>query len=96
MPAATSEDQGELSEEVDSVILDLEHPKRKVQVGISLPEEIRDQIVKVLLEFVDVFSWKPEDMTGLSFELTMHKLNIDPGVKPIRQKSAPLHLNGPK
>ena len=42
--------------------------------------------MKVLREFVDVFAWNPEDMTSLSSELATHKLNIDPGVNPIRQK----------
>lgn len=35
---------------------------------------------------VDLFAWKPEDMVGIDPEMAVHKLNIKPNAKPVKQK----------
>jgi hypothetical protein len=34
---------------------------------------------------LDVFAWKPSDMKGISREVAEYKLNIKPGLKPVKQ-----------
>lgn len=76
----------DLIEEVQAVVLDPEFPDRTIQIGVSLPEDVKSKIVELLYEFKDVFAWSPEDMTGVPPHLMTHKLNIDPKVKPVKQK----------
>lgn len=78
--------EDEVSQEVQDVALDPEHPERIVQVGASLPDDVKSRIIQLLREYKDVFAWSPEDMTGVSTELVTHKLHIDPEVKPVKQK----------
>jgi hypothetical protein len=44
----------------------------------------------VLVDFLkanlDVFAWKPSDMKGIPGEVAEHKLNIKPGLKPVKQR----------
>jgi hypothetical protein len=35
---------------------------------------------------LDVFAWKPSDMKGVPREVVEHKLNIKPGLKPVKQR----------
>lgn len=37
-------------------------------------------------ENADGFTWKPLDLQGIDLEVIIHKLNIDPNVKPVKQK----------
>src|SRR3954462_6777471 len=34
---------------------------------------------------MDIFAWKPSDMSGVPRELAEHYLNINPGAKPVKQ-----------
>jgi hypothetical protein len=46
-------------------------------------------LVDLLKVDLDVFAWKPSDMMGIPREVAKHKLNIKPGLKPVKQR---LHL----
>jgi hypothetical protein len=35
---------------------------------------------------MEVFAWLHDDMPGISLEKIVHVLNVDPEIKPIRQK----------
>jgi len=37
-------------------------------------------------EYINVFAWNYEDMPGLDHQVTMHRLNINPDVKPVKQQ----------
>jgi hypothetical protein len=43
-------------------------------------------LVTFLRENLDVFAWQISDMPGIPREVIEHKLGIDPGFKPIKQK----------
>uniref|UniRef100_A0A2N9J0B4 Uncharacterized protein n=1 Tax=Fagus sylvatica TaxID=28930 RepID=A0A2N9J0B4_FAGSY len=60
--------------------------KRKTRIGTTMPAEIRDSIVQFLRENADVFAWSHEDMPGISTEVMVHKLNVNPSMHPIKQK----------
>ena len=35
---------------------------------------------------VEVFAWSHEDMPGISLKEIVHVLNVDPSMKPVKQK----------
>src|SRR4051812_41668322 len=46
-----------------------------VREGLS-PEE-RDNLIKLIREYIDVFAWNYEGMPGLDPQVATHRLNID-------------------
>lgn len=43
-------------------------------------------LVNLLIEYVDIFAWKPADIVGVSGQVTEQKLNEGPVTKPIWHK----------
>ncbi|XP_031101985.1 uncharacterized protein LOC116005890 [Ipomoea triloba] len=85
-------DHGELKEkpqpasELEEIILDSDRPERVVKIGRGLPVDLREDIVGVLQRYKNVFAWGPEDMPGVDRSVICHRLSIQPGSKPVKQK----------
>ncbi|GKF89328.1 hypothetical protein Tco_0263291, partial [Tanacetum coccineum] len=47
-------------------------------------EEGRKELCGLLRRNLDVFAWKPADMTGVSRHIAEHRLNIREGCLPVR------------
>ena len=60
--------------------------KKTTRIGTSMVKEIRDSIVQFLRENADVFAWSHDNMPGISTEVIVHKLNVNPSMRPIKQK----------
>ena len=58
----------------------------EVMLDPSLSQEMQGQIIDLLKANKDCFAWSHEDMTGISPDVIMHKLNVDPDHKSIKQK----------
>lgn len=76
----------DITEEIENVVLNPRFPDCAVQVGATLPTEIKAKVISLLRQYQQVFAWGPEDMPGVSPDLITHRLNVDPRVKPIQQK----------
>jgi hypothetical protein len=59
---------------------------RVLQIGTCLDNEIREGLVNFLHRNIEVFAWSHEDMLGINPEEIVHVLNVDPDVKPVKQK----------
>ncbi|XP_059436327.1 uncharacterized protein LOC132169285 [Corylus avellana] len=57
-----------------------------VKVGTQLASGIRDALITFLQRNMEVFAWTHEDMPGISPDDIHHQLNVDPSMKPVRQK----------
>ena len=55
-----------------------------ISEGLSLTK--REELMALVWEYIDVFAWNYEDMPGLDSQITMHRLNIKPDVKPVKQQ----------
>ena len=47
---------------------------------------MRNELVTLLQEYVDVFVWSYADMPGLNIDIVVHKLPLIKGCKLIKQK----------
>ncbi|GJY49943.1 reverse transcriptase domain-containing protein [Tanacetum coccineum] len=63
-----------------------EYPDQTVMIGGSLSEKGRMELCNLLKENLDIFAWRPADMTGVPRSVAEHRLNIREGCQPIRQK----------
>ena len=46
----------------------------------------REELIVLIREYIVVFAWNYEDMLGLDPQLAMHRLNIKPNAKPVKQQ----------
>ncbi|GKD92396.1 hypothetical protein Tco_1372233 [Tanacetum coccineum] len=74
------------TEEKIQVAIHPEYPEQTVAIGSTLSEEGRKELCGLLRRNLDVFAWKPTDMTGVPRHIAEHKLNIREGCLPVRQK----------
>jgi hypothetical protein len=81
--ASVSEVRGEPAEPVDEVSVG---EGRVLQIGTCLNGKVRNNLINFLQRNMEVFAWSHEDMPGISPEKIVHILNVDPGMKPVKQK----------
>ena len=79
-------------EELESIKLEDQHPKRTVQIGSQLPENLWDQLIDFLKEHMDLFARFNEDMPDIDLLVIIHRLNVDPTYKPVIQKCRRFNL----
>ncbi|GJY61049.1 hypothetical protein Tco_0461706 [Tanacetum coccineum] len=63
-----------------------EYPKQTIAIGSTLTEKGRRELCTLLGQNLDVFAWKPADMTCVPRSIAEHCLNIREGCPPVRQK----------
>jgi hypothetical protein len=73
-------------EELNAIVLDDEHPEKSTRIGANLSLQTRESIVHFLKNNKDVFAWSHEDMPGIDPSIISHKLNVNPCLRPIKQK----------
>ncbi|GJU44957.1 reverse transcriptase domain-containing protein [Tanacetum coccineum] len=73
-------------EERIKVAINPEYPEQTVMIGSTLTEEGRNKLCELLQRNLDIFAWKPADMTGVPRHIAEHRLNVREGCSPVRQK----------
>ncbi|GJW61667.1 reverse transcriptase domain-containing protein [Tanacetum coccineum] len=66
----------QVTEEKIKVAIHPEYPEQTIAIGSTLIEEGRTELCGLLRHNLDVFAWKPADMTGVSRHIAEHRLNI--------------------
>ncbi|GJZ90991.1 reverse transcriptase domain-containing protein [Tanacetum coccineum] len=61
-------------------------PDQEVAIGGTLSAKGRTELCSLLKENLDIFAWQPSDMTGVPRSVAEHRLNIQEGYSPVRQK----------
>ncbi|CAL9017856.1 unnamed protein product, partial [Prunus brigantina] len=74
------------AEELETVVLNEEHPDRCVKIGTALDPKLRELFIDFLRQHAEVFAWSYDDMPGISPDVISHKLSLSPTCKPVRQK----------
>lgn len=71
---------------VEVINLGTEEDPKGVRVGSSLRENIKEKLIKLLREFMDVFAWSYQDMPDLDIDIMEHKLPLKEDCPPVMQK----------
>ncbi|GJW85710.1 hypothetical protein Tco_0158855 [Tanacetum coccineum] len=85
-PSTQAPEAGKTLEEKIRVAIHLEYPEQTIAIGSTLTEKGRKELCTLLGQNLDVFAWKPADITGVPRHTAEHRLNIREGCSPIRQK----------
>jgi hypothetical protein len=72
--------------ETKRVLLDAMVLDQTVVIGSDLSADEEASLVQFPQKNKDVFAWYAKDLTGVDRSFIEHKLNIDPSVKPRKQK----------
>src|SRR3954471_22613031 len=67
-----------------------------LQIGSHLGGPLRDNLIKFLIDNLDIFAWSPSDMPGIDPAVIAHHLNIKPDYKPVQQKKRSLGIDRQK
>ncbi|XP_070022058.1 uncharacterized protein [Nicotiana sylvestris] len=59
---------------------------RETKISVHLEPQVKEEIIKILFEYKDVFAWSYDDMPGLSTNLVVHKLPTDPAFPHVKKK----------
>ncbi|GJZ92319.1 hypothetical protein Tco_0664384 [Tanacetum coccineum] len=76
-------DQG--TKEKIQVAIHLEYSEQTVAIGSTLTEEGQKKLCGLLRQNLDIFAWKPADMTGVPRHIAEHRLNVREGCFPDKQ-----------
>ena len=71
----------------------LDGPEKFTYINSLLSNEEKEQLRLMLLNNIDVFTWRDSYMIGINPMVASHKLNVIPSVRPIRQKVRHFHLD---
>ncbi|GJY13401.1 reverse transcriptase domain-containing protein [Tanacetum coccineum] len=85
-PSTQSPVTSQVLEEKIKVAIHPEYPEQTIAIGSTLTEKRHKELCALLRQNLDVFAWKPADMTGVPRHIAEHRLNIREGCLPIRQK----------
>ena len=67
--------------------------QKPIFISSQLTVQEKEQLVTLLKEYMDVFTWTYDEMPGLDPGLVVHALNMDPGVKPVIQPARVFHTD---
>ncbi|GKB64796.1 reverse transcriptase domain-containing protein [Tanacetum coccineum] len=76
----------QVTEEKIQVAIHLVYPEQTIAIGSTLTEEGRKELCGLLRRNLDIFAWRPSDMTKVPRHIAEHRLNIHEGCLPVRQK----------
>jgi hypothetical protein len=60
--------------------------EQKVLLGSQLYDELEKTLLKFLINNKDVFTWSANDLCGVNRDVIEHSLNVDPTIRPRKQK----------
>uniref|UniRef100_A0A2N9J155 Uncharacterized protein n=1 Tax=Fagus sylvatica TaxID=28930 RepID=A0A2N9J155_FAGSY len=76
----------EPTEELEVVSLDDEKPHRITSIATKMDGRLKESMMKFLKDNLDVFAWTHEDMPIIDLSAICHRLNVDPSIRPIKQR----------
>ncbi|GAV85114.1 RVT_1 domain-containing protein, partial [Cephalotus follicularis] len=73
-------------EDVLQVPVEEGNNEKVFQVGSQLEEAEKGELITFLRDNKDIFAWSTEEVPGISPDVMVHKLSVDPARPPTRQK----------
>lgn len=80
------EKRGTPTEDLVSMLICNNDPTKMVKIGSYLPDQYQKQLINLLKENLNVFTWSHVDMSSILPFTSCHKLNVNPHHKFVKQK----------
>ena len=78
-------------EQIELVNLDSEDDVKEVKIGAWLCPDVKKGLTDLLREYLDVFAWSYQDMSGLDSEIVEHRLSLKLECSSVKQKLRRTH-----
>jgi hypothetical protein len=73
-------------EETKTIPLEQVVPDKKVIIRANLSKEEETELVETLAKNKDIFTWLASDLKGVSRDIIQHALDINPKMRPKKQR----------
>jgi len=73
-------------EVIETVNIGTEDDKKEIKIGASLQAEVKEELISLLREYVDIFAWSYQDMPGLDTDIVVHRLPLNEDMPLVKQK----------
>jgi hypothetical protein len=71
-------------EELELINVNTEHEKKELKIGMLIATDMRSELVALLREYMDIFTWSYADMPGLDTEIVVHRLPLIEGCRSVK------------
>ncbi|GAU40248.1 hypothetical protein TSUD_219590 [Trifolium subterraneum] len=78
-------------EVIELINLGSEEEKKEIKIGASLEASVKERVIVLLREYVDIFACSYQDMPGLDPEIVEHHFPLKPECPPVKQKLRRTH-----
>ncbi|KAL0411328.1 UNVERIFIED_CONTAM: hypothetical protein Slati_3722500 [Sesamum latifolium] len=79
-------------EELLTIELITDDPDKITKIGSKIKEDVPQQVINCLRKNKDIFAWTSQDLEGIDPGVITHHLNLDPTIRPMKQKKRPSNL----
>ena len=60
-------------EPLDTINLGTEEDKKEIKVGANLEPSVKEPLIRLLHDYVEIVAWSYEDMSGLDTDIVVHR-----------------------
>ena len=60
--------------------------RKEVKIGENLELSVKQRLMQMLHDYVEIFAWSYEDMSGLDTDIVVHRLPTKEDRPPVKQK----------
>ena len=78
-------------EPVETINLGTETDKKEVKIGANLELSVKQRLIQMLHDYVEIFAWSYKDMPGLDTDIMVHRLTTKEDCPPVKQKVCRMH-----
>ena len=66
--------------------LGTEEDRKEVKIGANLEHGFKKRLIQMLHDYVDIFAWSYEYMSGLDTDIVVHRMPTKEDCPPVKQK----------
>ena len=74
---------------LDTINLGTEEYKKEIKVGANIELSVKERLIQLLHDYVEIFAWSYEDMPGLGTDIVVHRLPTKRRLSTSKAKSPP-------
>ena len=60
--------------------------RKEIRVGANLEPSVKERLIQLLNEYVEIFAWSYEDMSGLDTDIVVHRLPMKEDCPPVKKR----------
>jgi hypothetical protein len=79
------------AEERETINMGNDQSKKELKIGTLITPKQRVELIAILHDYTNVFAWSYKDMPGLNTNIVVHKIPLEEGCKPVKQKLRRAH-----